>query len=176
MFVTEYKNLENYLGKMAASGWMLNELRKGSLIFERIEPKEYTFNVSLFYHTTPFDYPNEEKDRDYRELCEDSGWIFCAHNQLLQVFYKPKDRETLPIHTDPREEYAIIKKIFTKTELIIAPCIILFLLMGIMNIHNFSYENLLSNSSLTSLTYPFLMVIYVSIYITFSLCRIYHEK
>ncbi|MBK5251547.1 MAG: DUF2812 domain-containing protein [Peptostreptococcaceae bacterium] len=72
--ITEYKTLEKRLEKMAAKGWMLSEIKRTFLVFKKSEPVDYTFNVSLFYKSTPFDYPNDEEYKDYRELCEESGW------------------------------------------------------------------------------------------------------
>lgn len=158
--ITEYKTLETYLQKMAAKGWMLCKINRNTLEFTKIDPRELTFNVSLFYHTTPFDYPNDEKEKDYRELCEESGWKFCASNEIYQIFYIESDIDVTDIHTDSQEEYNIIKKIYMKTDFI--SMILLFFVVGLQLTHifNFNYEDILSNMALFTVISPvFLMII-----------------
>lgn len=156
--ITEYKTLEKYLEMMAAKGLMLCEIKRNTLIFTKTIPRELTFDVSLFYHTTPFDYPDDEKDKDYRELCEESGWEFCTSNEIYQIFYKEKNAEAIPIHTDSQEEYRIIKNIFMKTEFISMIAIFLMVSTGLIQTFNFSYENLLSNGALFSVISPFFLI------------------
>lgn len=157
--IAEYKNLEQFLEKKALEGWMLVEIKRNTYIFEMIEPKELAFNVSLLYNASPFDYPDGEKEKDYRELCEEIGWTFCTSNKLFQIFYKDKDLDIVAVHTDPEEEYRIIKSTLIKTNGIPMAWLLLSLLMGIVNILRFDYEDLLSNSALFSVTWPLIMAI-----------------
>ncbi|MCM1988334.1 DUF2812 domain-containing protein [Oceanirhabdus seepicola] len=159
--ITEYKILEEYFEKMAAKGWMLKEYKKSIMVFEEIEPKELDFNVSLFYNTTPFDYPDHEKDNEYRELCEESGWTFCASNQLYQVFCKEKNQEAIPIHTDSSEEFTIIKKTYMKTELISMIALLPIICLGFFHILKFDYEDILSNGDLFNIISPFFLFIII---------------
>lgn len=163
--ITEYKNLEIYLEKMAAKGLLLSEIKGYFFIFEKTKALELDFNVSLFYHTTPFDYPDGEKEKDFRELCKDCGWTFCTSNNLYQIFYKEKNVDAIPVHTDSNEEYRIIKSTFLKTDFIAMPLVILYIIMGIMNILNFDYEDLLSNNALFNLIWPiFITVIWITMF------------
>lgn len=159
--ITDYKNLEEYFEKMAAKGWMLKEFKKYTMVFEEIEPRELIFNVSLFYNTTPFDYPDHEKENEYKELCEESGWTFCTSDPIYQVFYKEKNHEAVPIHTDNSEEFHIIKSTYMKTELISILALIPVLILGFLNVINFSYEDILSNSSLFNIISPFFILIII---------------
>ncbi len=163
--ITEYKTLEKYLEKMAAEGLMLSEIKRNTLIFRKTRPRELTFNVSLFYHTTPFDYPNDEEEKDYRELCEESGWEFCTSNEVYQIFYKANNVDAIPVHTDSQEEYRIIKNIFMKTDLIGMIALVLMAVMGINRILNFNYKDLFSDISLLTMLSPiFLIIIVVLLY------------
>ncbi|WP_304942856.1 DUF2812 domain-containing protein [Vallitalea guaymasensis] len=164
--ITEYKTLEKYLEKKAAMGLMLSEIKRNTLVFKKTTPRDITFNVSLFYHTTPFDYPNYEEEKDYRELCEDSGWEYCTSNELYQIFYKEKNVDAVPIHTDSEEEYRIIKNIFLKTDFIGMLVIALMLVMGFIQALNFDYSDLFSNISLFVIISPaFLLLIILFLYI-----------
>ncbi|MCK5764207.1 MAG: DUF2812 domain-containing protein, partial [Clostridiales bacterium] len=151
--ITEYKNLEKYLEKKAMQGLMLSEINNSTLVFEKTIPRELIFNVSLFYHTSPFEYPDEEKNKDYRELCEESGWKFCANNNIYQMFYKEKNDDIDLIHTDSYEEYKIVKKTFMKTNMITMLLIILYFFLCIINALRFDFEDILSNLSLFNLTW-----------------------
>jgi hypothetical protein len=163
--ITEYKNLEKYLEKKAMQGLMLSEMKTNTLVFEKTVPRELTFNVSLFYHTSPFEYPDEEKDEDYRELCEESGWKYCANNNVYQIFWKEKNDDIDLIHTDPNEEYKIVKKVFMKTNIMSMLLIFLYFTIGMLNILRFDFEVILSNLTLFNLIWPFfLVVIWIVIY------------
>lgn len=175
--ITEYKTNEEFLEKQAMEGWLLYEIKKGAYKFKKIEPKELTFNVSLFYHTTPFDYPDNEKEKDYRVLCEESGWKFCTSNELYQIFYRHKDTEAIPIHTDAQEEYKIIKNVFMKTEFISMISLFFLGIIGIVNWRGFNYEYLLSNSMLFSLISPiFIFIIVGTIHIPTILWLVRNKK
>ncbi|GMQ59209.1 hypothetical protein AN1V17_36060 [Vallitalea sediminicola] len=164
--ITEYKTLEKYLEKKAARGLMLCEIKRNTLVFKKTTPRMLIFNVSLFYHSTPFDYPNYEKEKDYRELCEDSGWEYCTSNEIYQIFYKEKNVDAVPIHTDSEEEYRIIKNIFLKTDFISMLVIALMLVMGLVQALNFDYSDLFSNISLFVIISPvFLLLIILFLYI-----------
>ncbi|MBF8982258.1 DUF2812 domain-containing protein [Lutibacter sp. B2] len=163
--ITEYKNFEKYLEKKASEGLMLSEIKRNSLIFERTTPKELTFNISLFYYITPFDYPDEEKDKDYRKLHEERGWIFCASNSIYQIFYKEKDAEAIPMNTDPSEEYRTIKSIFMKTDFVSMLLMLFIVAMHLIQTLNFNYETLFSDTTLFIVISPVLLIaIVLSLY------------
>ncbi|WBW99343.1 DUF2812 domain-containing protein [Oceanirhabdus sp. W0125-5] len=159
--ITEYKSLEKYFENMALKGWIMKEFKKGMMIFEECEPRDLDFNVSLFYNTTPFDYPDNEKDSEYRELCEESGWTYCASNQLYQVYYKEKNQEVVPIHSDSIEEYNIIKKTYMKTEFISLIALLPMIVVLFWSNSNLGYRDLLSNSGIFGIILPYMLLILV---------------
>lgn len=164
--VTDYKSLEPYFEEMAAKGWMLSEFKKNKFVFSKIEPKELDFNVSLFYEKTVFDYPNDEADKEYIELCENSGWTLCATSLIYKIFYKEKDTMAIPIYTDAHEEYKMIKKIFMKTDFISMISLFFVIGLGFMQWNNFDYSDLLSNLSLFNKISPIILTL-LYIYIFF---------
>lgn len=164
--ITEYKTLEKYLEKKAAMGLMLCDIRKNVLTFKKVNPRNLTFNVSLFYPSTPFDYPDFEEEKYYRELCEDSGWKYCASNETYQIFFKEENADAVPVHTDSREEYRIIKNIFMKTEFIAMLCLILITVISINQALGFDYSYLFSDSSLFVIISPvFILIIGLLLYV-----------
>ncbi len=165
MSIVDYKSLEIYLEKMAEKGWLLTKIKRTTLYFEEIEPQNLKFNVSLFYNTTPFDYPDEEDAQSYQDLCVESGWTFAASNDLVQVFYANDADNPTPIHTDRHEEYRIIKRTFMKTELISICMLLLLIASNSLQLFNFNYTYLYSNSMLLAMISPlFLMLILIAIY------------
>jgi len=161
--IVEYKNLESYFEKMALNGWMLKGINKGFYIFDRVEPVALDFSVNIFYESGPFDFPDDESENTLIEFCEDSGWYHCTGTQMYQVFYKEKDKDVLPLHTEPEEEYRYIKKIVMKTELYLLPLIVMFLGMGYLNIGLFDYEDIFSNAALISKIWPFCIALLFAI-------------
>lgn len=153
--IMDYKNSEKYFEKMAAKGWMISNIGKMFHIFKKIEPKDLDFNVSLFYKTSQFDYPDDTPYNDYENLCKESGWDLVFSNNIYQIFCKEKDSEALPIHTDSSEEYRIVKSIYIKTELFTVLLFLYMMFMGFNNIRKFNYEDILSNLSIFSLIFPF---------------------
>ncbi|MCT4563177.1 MAG: DUF2812 domain-containing protein [Maledivibacter sp.] len=164
--VTDYKSLEVYFEEMAAKGYMLVEGKKGKFTFEKCEPKDLDFNVSLFYPHTMFDYPDEEKSMDFRELCESSGWTYCTSSQIYQIFYKDKKAVATPIHTDSSEEYKIIKNTFMKTEFISMIMMLIIIGTSLNSAIRMTYESLFSNAMLITIITPvFLILAALSIYL-----------
>jgi len=161
--IVEYKNLESYFAEMALKGWMLKEIKKGFYIFNKVESVALDFSVNIFYESGPFDFPDNESEKTLIEFCEDSGWHHCTGTQMYQVFYKEKDKDVLPLHTEPEEEYRYIKKIVMKTELYLLPMIIMFLWMGYINVRLFDYEDIFSNASLISKIWPFCIALLFTI-------------
>lgn len=164
--ITDYKSLEDYFEEMSARGYMLIEAKKGRFTFEKCETKELDFNVSLFYPDTIFDYPDEEKSMDFRELCENSGWTYCTSSELYQIFYKNKNDVATPIHTDSNEEYKIIKNVFMKTEFISMLMMIIIIFTSINRAIGFDYEDLFSDvMMLSNITPIFLILATLSLYL-----------
>jgi hypothetical protein len=155
--IIDYKYLGKYFEKMASKGWMISEIGKVNYIFRSIEPRKLDFDVSLLYENTSFDYPDDTNYRDFESLCRESGWELCLKNNIYQIFWKEKDTEALPIHTDSSEEFRIVKSVYLRTEFF---TIILFgylMIMGFNNVRNFNYEDILSNLSIFSLVFPFIV-------------------
>lgn len=155
--ITEYKTLEKYLEKKAAMGLMLIEIHKSSLVFKKTTPRNLTFNVSLFNSTKVFNAPDHNEEHYYRSLCEDSGWKFCSGNEIFEVFYKEKNKDAIPIYTDSREEYDIIKRIFLKTDFIFM-IIMMIVIFNSFNALEFRYDSLFSNIKLFSIVNPFFLL------------------
>ncbi len=157
--ITEYKNLESYLNKMALKGWMLSEIKQTVLTFKKIEAKELEFNVSLLNNMSVFDYPDESINKEYNEICEESGWKKCTSNMTYHIYYKDKNSKATLIHTDSQEEYDIVKSVYKKTEFSNPILLLMMLVMSMVNSFSFNYKVLLGHRSLFNYSFPFIMLI-----------------
>ncbi|WP_432409344.1 DUF2812 domain-containing protein [Wukongibacter sp. M2B1] len=171
--IVDHKTLEKYLEDMALEGWLIKKYNTFTMEFRKIEPTRYKFNVSLFYNASPFDYPDEEGTKSYQELCEESGWTLAASTKIFQIFYAPAEEKPVPIHTDPMEEYRIIKSTYFKTEFISLIMLLLVSLSGFLNLARFDYTDLYNNMSLWNMLTPFIMFIFAlpSLYSIFYLLK-----
>lgn len=171
--IIDYKTLEKYFEDMALKGWLIEKCNTFTMEFRKIEPTNYKFNVSLFYNTTLFDYPDEEGTKCYQELCEESGWTLAASSKIFQIFYAPAEENPVPIHTDPMEEYRIIKSTYFKTEFINLIFLLFISLSQLIHIARFDYTFLYSNIRLLSIVNPLILFIVAlpSIYSIFYLIK-----
>ncbi len=65
------ENTEEYLGKMAEKGWMLQSIKGGNtFVFEKCEPKKVKFSVEIIYDGSYFDTCPTEKNEEYIDMCE----------------------------------------------------------------------------------------------------------
>ncbi len=101
--------LQKHFEKLAAEGWMLEDIGNYFIRYRRSEPRRIHFCVSYYYKASAFDpYPTEE-EQEFRDLCAHTGWEVAASNGKLLVFYNEREDPT-PIDTDPAMEVDAIHK------------------------------------------------------------------
>lgn len=102
--------IEEFLEEMAREGWLLESIYNSRFKFTKIEPQELKFSVDPVSQVSTLDAPNSDIALEYREYCEAAGWKYLCEKGKLQIFYAPKESDTLPIHTDENEKYKSIFK------------------------------------------------------------------
>ncbi|MCR1898849.1 DUF2812 domain-containing protein [Irregularibacter muris] len=113
--ITNYPDIERYLEKMAAKGWMLKKILMGTIfIFRRIKPEELEFSISPYEVETAFTRKSKEELKEFESVCESVGWNYCTKSFDLHIYYKRKDFEALELHTDKEEEFRMLEKIGRK--------------------------------------------------------------
>ncbi|KUO53423.1 MAG: hypothetical protein APF76_09285 [Desulfitibacter sp. BRH_c19] len=162
--ILDYKAMEEYFEEMAAQGWMLEKISAVTAKFKKINPKKIKFAVDIFPYMTAFDSPNNRDARDYRELCEASGWHFVTSANKFQIFYANSDENPTPIQTDSIVEEKIIRKSVFNTELLIFLLCLPALLLGFGSLIPFDYSKLFTNISIVSTIYFPILIIPVAIY------------
>ncbi|MEW6623055.1 MAG: DUF2812 domain-containing protein [Bacillota bacterium] len=168
-FSLDYKAMETYLEKMAQEGWMLEKVGRFTAKFKAIEPQNLKFYVDLFKDGGPFSGENHDYVKDYRGLCEETGWHYITSQDYLQFFYAQGDQNPTPIQTDELLEQNIVQTSLWKQELwgVLA---LFFALIIVANVYLFpiKYTNLLSFTGVAgTFVYPLLGIpmLFMGVYI-----------
>jgi hypothetical protein len=133
--------MEEYLEEMAKKGWMLEKLGQGIATFKRIQPSKLRFYIDVFKDEGPLVPENTPDSREYRSLCEASGWHFITSQDYLQYFYADEGQNPTPIQTDEELELSLVKKTLLKREFLSIPFMI------------FLFRNILYDLFFTSYTF-----------------------
>lgn len=128
----EYKCLEQYLEDMALKGWKLKAFKFGFLCFEKIEPKALKYSVDFIDSIINIDGEDSDVSLEYREYCKAAGWQFICEKGKLQIYYSENEDESIPIHTDEKEQFKNIAKISFKNTI----RQIILILLFIFNLYN----------------------------------------
>lgn len=92
--------IERRLEKMAAQGWMLDEIGPFFWSYRRIEPQKLTFSVCYFLEASEYDPEPSEGQKTFYDFCAHTGWTLAASSAQMQVFYN-EQKNPVPIETDP---------------------------------------------------------------------------
>ncbi len=125
------KGIEKHLQKMAAKGWMLDDITSVFWVYKRIEPTTLHFNVAYFNSASDYDPSPSTEQCTFYDYCRDAGWQFVASQQVMQIFYSTKEDPT-PIETEPRSSLQTIHQGFKKSVLYANLALILY---GIFQLH-----------------------------------------
>ena len=106
----DIKGIEKHFEKLAAQGWMLENLGVNCWRYVRCEPKKLHFTVTYYPKASAFDPEPTEGQQTFEEFCEYSGWHLVASNAKLMVFANEKENP-VPIHTEPGTELEVMEQI-----------------------------------------------------------------
>ena len=144
----DYKAMETYLEEMALKGWMLKKINKVFATFEKIPPKKVHFTVDIFEKAGALVMEDSEVAKEYRSLCEETGWKFIDSRRHLQFFYSEEEERPTPIQTDLETEKRIVSSSLWKSQLGVN-VYQLVLFSAIMFLHYpVSLDNFQSNTAL----------------------------
>lgn len=94
------EGISRQLEKMAAKGWMIEEITNFYWTYRRTEPKEVKFAVSYYPKASEFDPKPTEDQKIFHEFCAHTGWKLACTSAQLQIFYNERENPT-PIETEP---------------------------------------------------------------------------
>lgn len=168
--------MEEYFEKMAVKGWMIEKIGAFTARFKKIEPKKLKFTVDIFPYITVFDSPNSRNARDYRELCEESGWHFVTSANKFQIFYADADENLTPIQTDSMVEEKIIRKSIFGSEFLAFFLCLPALFFGFGSLFPFDYSKLFTNISIVTTIYFPVLLLPIAVYTGYYILWIWKAK
>ena len=86
-----HTSITAHLEKMARKGWLLEEIRRNTWIYRRIEPKKLRFAVSYYPKASEFDPEPSEEQKTFLEFCAHTGWKLVCTSAQMQVFCNFED-------------------------------------------------------------------------------------
>ena len=105
---TDLDAVARHFEEKAKEGWMLKSF-DNTVVYERCEPKELRFNVSLCPIKGSEDTNISKESQGFIDFCEETGWRFIDHRGGAYAFCT--EDENLPdILTDERERVEAVRK------------------------------------------------------------------
>ncbi|OPL09415.1 MAG: hypothetical protein AVO33_00375 [delta proteobacterium ML8_F1] len=163
----DYKAMEEYFEMQAVKGWMLEKINSFTMELKKIKPQSIKFAVDVFPYISAFDSYNSRAVKDYRDLCEKTGWTYVTSSNKLQVFYTKDTESYIPLQTDSVEEQRIIKKAFYSLEVLLMFILFPILLLSLGGLFPFQYDRLFVNSDIVRTIMLPLLLIPVSVYVIY---------
>ena len=139
-----HTSITAHLEKMARKGWLLEEIRRNTWIYRRIEPKMLRFAVSYYPKASEYDPEPSPEQRDFWDFCAHTGWVLACTSAQMQIFYNERENP-VPIDTDPELEVETIHEAVWKSYfpgqivLLVMGLIILFIHLLMMNGNAIAY-------------------------------------
>ena len=123
-----HTSITAHLEKMARKGWLLEEIRRNTWLYRRIEPKKLHFAVSYYPKASEYDPEPAPEQRDFWDFCAHTGWVLACTSAQMQIFYNEQENP-VPIDTDPELEVETIHEAVWKSYF---PGQIVLLVMGLI--------------------------------------------
>jgi len=172
--VGSMKSSEKRFTEMAQKGWLLEKMGSMTERYKAIEPCKKQFYVDVLPTNVSSSgvYPINEEVKDYRAICEESGWEFIASSGAIHVFCADENAPALtPIHTDTKIQAQVYLKACWKYELFTLIILNLFLAFAcVLDILIGGIEIFMSNAAmliLSSLLLMFIAFCWVTGYVLF---------
>jgi len=176
MQIYDHTGIKNRLEEMALNGWKLEKIGGlGAYKFRRIHPMQLQYAVVYFPEASEFDPEPGVRQKEFIELCEQSGWEYVDSTAQMLVFCT-EQIGPLPIETDAMMQVDTIHKAMRKSFLpgqyVLLGLAILQLLMFGYRIATEPVNVLLQNALLVSLAcYILIFVLCVHHIVSYYLWR-----
>ncbi|MDR2750716.1 MAG: DUF2812 domain-containing protein [Clostridiales bacterium] len=132
----DHTGIEERLEKMAAEGWMLEEMGPFWWTYKPIEAAKIRFAVTYFSKASPYDPAPLAGQEELAEFCAQSGWKLVHSAAQLQVF-KNENENPVPLETDPQVQIGEIHKSAKKSFI---PVFMMLIALGLVNAGTFLSE------------------------------------
>lgn len=124
----DHVGISKHLEKMAAKGWMIQQINSFGWVYRKIKPKRLKFTISYYPKASEFDPELSEEQLTFHEFCAHTGWKLACTSAQLQIFYNEREHP-VPIETEPTLEvesiHASAKKSFIPPYLLLLLCSVL---------------------------------------------------
>ena len=113
----DHTGFERKLEALALKGWKLEKC--GGILgwkFRKIEPAKLRYKVVYFPDASEFDPAPDDRQAEYIELCDKSGWEYIDHSAQMLIFCTKYPYAT-PIETDAMMQVETIHKAMKKSYL-----------------------------------------------------------
>ncbi len=164
----DHTGFERRLEQMALKGWKLESC--GTFLgwkFRKIEPTELRYKVVYFPDASEFDPAPGDRQAEFIELCEQSGWEYIDHAAQMLIFCTER-KYAMPIETDAMMQVEVAHKAMKKNWL---PGQIALLVVAVLQLVLLTYR--LSSELMNVLSYDGLLVSFTA-YIIIGLLCIHH--
>ena len=137
MQLYDHTGIKKRLEKMAEKGWKLEKIGgMGGYKFRRIEPKKLHYSVVYFPEASEFDPEPGVRQREFIELCEQSGWEYVSNTAQMMVFCTEQP-DPIPIETDAMLQVDTVHKAMKKSFL---PGQFALLVVAVLQLLMFAYR------------------------------------
>ena len=113
----DHTGFERKLEALALKGWKLEKC--GEFLgwkFRKIEPAKLRYKVVYFPDASEFDPAPDDRQAEYIELCDKSGWEYIDHSAQMLIFCTKYPYAT-PIETDAMMQVETVHKAMKKSYL-----------------------------------------------------------
>jgi len=168
--IYDHTGIKKRLEEMAEEGWKLEKIGEmGAYKFRRMTPKQLRYSVVYFPEASEFDPEPGVRQREFIELCEQSGWEYIDSTAQMLVFCT-ECVNPIPIETDAQMQvetvHKAMKKSFLPGQFVLLGLAILQLLMFGYRIATETVNVLLQNALLVSLICYLLIFVLCAHHIT----------
>ncbi len=112
----DHTNIEKHLEKMAAKGWLIENIGSTFWKYKKTVPRKLRFSV-VYYPKKVNEGTIVSADRQlFIDMCTSGGWEYVINKEQMHIFCT-EDENTAPIETDPEIQIECIHK-FAKSDII----------------------------------------------------------
>lgn len=112
----DHTNIEKHLEKMAAKGWLIENIGSTLWRYKKIEPQRLHFSVVYYPKKVNEGVVVSDDRQNFIDICSSGGWNYVINYDQMHIFCT-KDENTPPIDTDPEIQIECIHK-FAKRDII----------------------------------------------------------
>lgn len=154
--VMDCELLEKYLNEMALEGWMVYEINRTNIRFEKVDGKEVNFFVDI---TTKGLEGNNEQNLNYINSYKDKNVEYICGNEKFQIFINNSSDETL--NRKDLSHKIVFKEYYS---MIFVYCLTLFNIYLIMSKHE-NLITLITSSIVIAFMAVFTVILFINLYI-----------